>query len=401
MLRSGGFASIVDQLFSSLSIVLLTFATARVESVSEFGKFAILQAVMVLVVSGYRVIPGTWTLTTGHHGSDQDFPGQGAAALALTWGFLASPLLLAAGLLVDVRDLTVVPLLMLALPPLIGLHGVRLVEYRRQNPWRAAAFSVAQFAIYTATLFTALSLMAPTWRATATAFSAAAWIALAVALLWARTLPRFSRMYAIIKQRSGTWALLTTYASNSVRQLGVPLMTALGGSFTAVAGVRGAQTLAGLPLQVPEGLQPLFVARASAYWRDHGVFPERLLSLWNRGQLALILPCIAASLVVPDSVGETLLGETWTTARTPLAWIFVSALFSQLLVGLEMRGRVTDTLRNVARVRAVTVIPTLGLVGLGAAMHQATGAAAGLAVGTAAAWLCAHLLHVRDHPRDR
>jgi O-antigen/teichoic acid export membrane protein len=372
---------------------------AQVTTLSEFGQFALMQAVLITAITGFRAIPGTWTLTARYEHEDiRSYPGSGPLSFALIIGVIAAPGLAVCGALAGVRDYWTLLFMGAAAPPILALHAVRLVEYRRLQPPRAFQYSALQLACYLALLVATSLLLESNWVSVMIVYAVGSWLTFGATLYRTPDFPSVSAAREFYATRSGTVGLSLNYASVTARQLGVPLVASVFATLSAVAGLRGAQLIAGIPLQVPEGLQPLFVSRGSHQYRLTGVFPEHLTRTWARIQVATLVPCTTLSAYIPASIGERLLGNTWETAGPALPWIFLSALFAQLAMGDEIYFRVVGQAHRIARVRLFTIAPTLTAVAVGAEEWGSVGAAAGLASGNAVTWFAALVVRRRHAP---
>ncbi len=162
------------------------------------------------------------------------------------------------------------------------------------------------------------------------------------------------------------------------------------------AGYRGAQLLFG-PVQVLlNGMRITvtpFLVRARA--RGQGDV------LWRRGLTAgavggvCMLVWGAASLTLPERIGEKLLGSSWISTHQvlpPMLWAQTAAGFG---LGALVLLRAAEALRSTFRVRVTGAVIVFGLGTAGAWIGGAVAAAVGLAVGTsittAALWWQARL----------
>ena len=152
----------------------------------------------------------------------------------------------------------------------------------------------------------------------------------------------------------------------------------------AAGALRGGQTLLG-PLNVVFMGAALVAVPEAVRW--HARSPQMLVRRCLATSVALAGASLlwgAALLMVPDSVGEELLGATWRHAhRTVLPltiWMTASGVVAGLALGLRASGRT----RRALGVRAISGAASVVGAATGAVAGGARGAAWGLAVAVAA-----------------
>ena len=340
---------VLDQVVMSGTSALVAILVARGAGVEEFGQFALVQAFLIFYQGGLRAVPGSWILVELAGRPRQTVESFFGPALrgATFWGSVCGAVMLAVALAIGVRDPWMLAASVL-LPVGVSLTTLRrLAHYSFGEAGRALGISVATTA-----------LCVPLW------------------LLWPSTGPFHAFVvYAVATFSVGVCvAVPHITAGRSVREfvalgdgfhLQVIGNTALANSRTVlfpwaaqgvagavpVAGVRGAQTVAAIPLQVPQGIQPL--AQASLSRAQSRASERRGLRRWNVLQAILVVPMCVASVVMPDSVGTFLLGDTWVHAEDSLPWILLGAFVAQVTAGYEMLLRKWQTLRHLLRVKAL------------------------------------------------
>jgi O-antigen/teichoic acid export membrane protein len=164
----------------------------------------------------------------------------------------------------------------------------------------------------------------------------------------------------------------------NARQLILPYVAAAFAGLPAAAGIRGAQALAGLPLQISQGLLPIFQAKLARVYAATQEVSRPILKQWTVGQCLLLIPCVVIAIFVPDAVGEFFLGPTWAFAGPALPWILLAALGTQLTRTKEMSARLTGDMDVIAVGRLVSIPPSIVMVGWLGATHGPLGAAIGV-----------------------
>lgn len=168
----------------------------------------------------------------------------------------------------------------------------------------------------------------------------------------------------------------------------------------AVGVVRGAELLLGPFLAVLMGLSLVTVAEAARVLRRAPHRLARFCLLLGAGQAAAALLWGAALLLVPDRVGELVLGGVWHSAAELIVpatlGVAGAGLGTSAAAGLRALGAARRSLRSQLFASACYVIGGLGGAAVAGTVGSAWGVAAATVSGSAVWWL-----HLRSALRER
>ncbi|MFP1624613.1 hypothetical protein ACLB9X_05250 [Streptomyces sp. 5K101] len=168
----------------------------------------------------------------------------------------------------------------------------------------------------------------------------------------------------------------------------------------AVGVVRGAELLLGPFLAVLMGLSLVTVAEAARVLRRAPHRLARFCLLLGAGQAAAALLWGAALLLVPDRVGELVLGGVWHSAAELIVpatlGVAGAGLGTSAAAGLRALGAARRSLRSQLFASACYVIGGLGGAPVAGTVGSAWGVAAATVSGSAVWWL-----HLRSALRER
>jgi O-antigen/teichoic acid export membrane protein len=92
--------------------------------------------------------------------------------------------------------------------------------------------------------------------------------------------------------------------------------------------------------------------------------------------------------VLPDSIGEQLLGENWIPAHQVIIPSAIALALSGLMTGMFLQMRVAQAVKETLALRVAMLVAAVVLATLGAVFWDAKGAAWGLVIATAGfTWL--------------
>ncbi len=373
-------AGVADQFCTSLGSFLVVSAVARNASVDQFAQFSLAIAVLIPMITTFTLMPGNWLIVEATYEPPERMRThlRGAVLLAMGLG-------LAGGLVADVVSVAIGvhdPAFLLALPALLAgqltASILRTDGYRRNRPTQALGISGSILFLFGIGLVVT-HLWVGTWTAPVWAYVLSHWLVLSVPLLRARWFPSIQALLGFTRLGRESWkGVGADMVGVNARQLILPYVAAAFAGLPAAAGIRGAQALAGLPLQVSQGLLPLFQAKlARIYAATHEV-SRPILRQWTIGQCTLLIPCVVIAIFVPDVIGEFFLGSTWAVAGPALPWILLAALGTQLTRTKEMRARLTGDMDVVATGRLASIPPSIVAVGWLGAVYGPLGAAVGV-----------------------
>lgn len=393
--RRGG-AAVSDQAATAALSFALTFSMARQLTPGEFGQFALLQVALTMGIYAYRELMGTWVLTCPRGVEATGRLVDGALGSAVVGGTILGVGVALLGILQGAPGSITVSMA-LAGPASLVLQAFRALCYRDLNIKPTALIAAGALAAFVAAFAVTASVPALPAVQPTTIYVVVLALAATSAALLIHHIPDPRQTYRCLRDGKHVWASLSgNLLVTLCRQGGIPSAAALAGSLTTVGGLRGAQSLAGLPLQVPQGLAPLFISQGSVSAAKTRRYPARLGGVWTVLQVGLLGSCFVLSFLLPDPVGQALLGQTWEQADTALPWVLLGALFSQLTLGVEVRLKVENRLGTLVKVRTATLPVSLVAVAVGSALHGAEGAAWGYLCGTLATYLGA--LSIRRDP---
>ena len=374
--------SIVDQALSSLSNLLLSVLVARAVGAEDFGAFTVSFAVYSVIVLLSRALLGQ---PLGIRYADADERGARAAAGASTGAAAVTGILVAAlvcGVALAIGgELGAVLMVMAAfLPGLLVQDVWRLAFFAQGRPQLAALIDGLWSVLLAAGV--ALLVLGGVHHAApyVLAWGAAATLAAVVGALRGRAAPQVSGAWAWVRSHwTMTRFLLFEQLLTQGAYQGSLMLIGGVGSLSAVAALRGAQVALGpvamlsvsaMAFAVPE------LARRS--WLSAA---QRLRIALAAGAVLAVLGILwgVLVLVLPDAVGEQVLGDSWSGVRTVLLASLVGQVASLFTSGatyvVYSRGATAAAFGVNATVAVLLVV--LGLTGL--VLHGAVGAAWGFA----------------------
>ncbi|MGK5691402.1 hypothetical protein ACSNOJ_00545 [Streptomyces sp. URMC 128] len=168
----------------------------------------------------------------------------------------------------------------------------------------------------------------------------------------------------------------------------------------AVGAVRGAELLLGPFLAVLMGLSLVTVAEAARVLRRAPHRLARFCLLLGGGQAAAALLWGTALLLMPDRLGELVLGDVWSSAAELIVpatlGVAGAGLGTGAAAGLRALGAARRSLRSQLFASACYVIGGLGGAAVAGTVGSAWGVAAATVCGSAVWWL-----HLRSALRER
>lgn len=394
--------ALTDQAISSFTNFAMGVLIARSTSAEAFGAFTLAFSTYLIVMNLARA-SGTQPLVIRFSGVDDAEWRRGTTAATGTMFAIG----VAAGIACIVLGLAIGQD---AGPSFVAL-GVALPALMLQDSWRFAFFAAGrdQAAVLTDMVWAAslipilliLSAVAPGTPQAVLGWGLSAVISAPVGIALSRVVPSPMTTRSWLHEHRdlvGRYSLETAI-SLSATQIPVYVVSLTTGLAEA-GSLRAAQLLLG-PMQVvvqaahliavPEGVR---IRR-----RNLGRFPLAI-AVFSVGLTSVVLVWVAILMLLPNSVGEALLGASWSSAQLvilPLGLSLAAAGFSSgQLVGLRV---LADAIRSL---RARSVDATIGItlsVG-GALIGGAVGAAWGFAVSgvlASAVWAAFFVRSERAH----
>jgi O-antigen/teichoic acid export membrane protein len=369
-----------DQAVSSLTNFALLVVAARSLDPAEFGALAIALAAYGIALGITRALCGEplavcYSATSVQRVSSE---ARGALATAAAAGVTCGCVSALVGVVLGGALGTALIVLAVVIPGLVI-----------QDTWRFAFFAMGRARAACANdvvwlLALGLLLVAVGSRsltAVLLAWGLGGSIAAIVAIAQARFVPDPRRIGGWLRRHAHLWPryvmeFLTVTAGWQAALLGLGVIAGL----AAVGALRAGQVLLG-PLNVAFLAVPLVAVPESArLWRAgrgsparHGAWVSATLA-----SLALVWGLLVA--LIPDEVGQDLLGASWTAARSLLAPLVVVMVLMGMNLGWFCALRVLGAARESLGVRLVSAPLVLAFAMVGGALDGAEGAAWGWAL---------------------
>lgn len=385
-----------DQVISGASNVLIAILAARLLSAAEFGLFGLVFLVYTVLVWVTRGMVSDTLLV--HPVGSRERPGQ-----AIGTAFVLA-MLLAAGLAavgVGIRFWNAMLgdalLALAACLPLLVLQDVgRYLGFATERPMRAVVLDTVWMVVMVgavAALF-ATGTHSLTWLVAAWAGSGAA--AGLFLYAWYGLLEvRFNLGW--LRETWGlSWRFLASYAGMQVSALG------MSSEVGAIAGARALGGVQGTLLLV----RPFttFQVAATTHWMGEVARSGRRRRVWRHAVTgSSIAAAVAAAnmgvmLVLPNRIGEALLGASWHPAKPLLLPAAVQIVVLGLLTGPQAGLLGLRAMNKALAIGMTTTVISLIAAGAGAALGGARGALWMVAAGQAVVmvvWWVTFAVHLR------
>ena len=356
--------NLVDQAISSLGSAVSAFLIARAVGAEEFGVFGICFAILNFLVGVHRALGSqayAIRYSLARSGDDPRRAGD-CLAVALATAAIAAPLIIGGAFLMDGRSQILALIIFAALQPFLLMQDAVRSTLLAQGRPRDASFNDAlTTAVQVAGGATAAALgagidtMIAVWCTGAIVGSAAGFRQL-------HALPRPGRLRGWLRDVGpvgypllGEWAALA--GSAQVAFLGIGAIAGV----AALGSIRAAQTLLGPLGTFGLAVTAFAVPHLSAH--PQSARSARRFGLLISGMLALVdLVWGGVLLVLPDSVGTTLLGASWSGAQVVLLPLLIQQVAIALTVG---PNTLLAALSQTARSFKLAVVHGLLLAALG------------------------------------
>lgn len=390
----------IDNIIFSVSSLLVFIWSAHVLDPADFGRFALVLLVYVFVQGSLVRSLVSWTVMV--HPEDAEGRPREVLGSALLLAVGASVLCLVAGgiLLLGDSGLGASLLVVGVLMPLLAVQEVgRFIAFAQARPSLAITRDLGWLLLMILVLLVIpqvheMTLLAMVLAWAGTGALSGLWVF--VQQGWPR--PRHINLSWLKERWDFSWrSLVAASSSATVALIGAGLVAVVSGPL-AVAAVRAA-----LLLERPSTTIQMAVATSAGA----DIARERpdnagLLAHQRRAMLVSIVVALlnfGVLFLIPDSVGELILGDVWHLV-TPLLLIIglrVLAMAGQSGVRAALMGR-----RQISQVMKIDIAGTvLSIVGfvIGAYLGDAEGAYWGSLVGltlTVAGWWWALIAHLRS-----
>lgn len=389
-LRNGRHASmriswtVVDQGLSALTNLLLSVLVARSVSANAFGAFAVAFLVYGLVLGLSRAVIGQPLQISSASATDSEFRGAAGHALgaALIFGAASAVLAAVVGLIVGAQTGGALTALGLWFPALIVQDVCRMAFFTEGRPKRAAAID-SVWAVIVLGGFSATSAFGIAGDVVVPlmlwGFGAAVAAVHGMVLLGVGARLRGAAWWMRSRRHISRYLGLEYLLSMGIAQTGI-LMVGFAATQAGVGAIRAVQMLLG-PTNVVGTAAMIFTttevaARPSASARSRSRFASGVSAV-----LATVIAVyVGVLLVLPDSVGRHLLGETWDGAKTVMVPLCVAAVAAALSAGPAASLYGMGLVRATFFINVVRAALNILLLAIGIWIWGAVGAAWALAI---------------------
>lgn len=377
--------TMVDQGLSSLSTAVMSIAVAKVSSGDDFGRFSLAFVVYTFLIGIARALASTPFIIHhgGEGGDDLQDSGARAAGLAIVLGLVGGGVVIVVAGLFGGQYRA----------PMIAM-SIFMMALLLQDTWRMLLISVGRpaaatlqdsvvivlqictFAGCVVTGHTLATHMILAWAvptALASVFGIFQWGKIPVWNAW--------REFLTVHWLSSRFMLLEYLAVQGASQLAWLLIPVLGDA-KDVAALRGGMTLLGT-LNIVGNSVYMFALAETVRRGETRRGPLMKMGMVVTGSIGIITAVVGGTLVLlPESVGYLLLGETWKLAAVtmlPLTLYMIGVSFS---TGPQAVMRAIADTRSTFRVNLLLGPALLVCVCLGQYLGKAEGAAWGFAAAT-------------------
>jgi O-antigen/teichoic acid export membrane protein len=355
--------------------MVVTIIAARSLAPSHFGLFSLAFVIYVAVTGITRSAVLEATLVRNDPGVDSDRAVTGSVGIvSLAWAAAIALIgLLAGG---DIRSVLVA--LAICLIPLLMVDAGRMLSFSHRLPARALGIDATWALLAVVATIQVSGRSSPTTFVLAWGLSSTP--SALLTLKWTG-LPSPRRTWV---QRS--WPLGWRYTLEWFAGAGSAHLATIGlGAVTGIAGLaglRGAQILFG-PLNVLySGVGAVLIPEGRAMAAPR---LARLVALSSAGMTALAFTCTGLFLLMPNSLGKSVLGDTWANAQGLILPVGCAVAAGGVMSGPILGMRARRAARSSLRVR-LAFAPIQVAIPLACAVPWGeTGFAWGLAGATAAA----------------
>lgn len=408
-LRSAGMTrslwNIGDQVVASLNNFLIQFVITHAFTKDVFGAFAIAFSVFSISTGFFRALSTSPVAMRFADADDREFSRAAGSAVALTasGSALVGVVLVLMGWLLPFGESLshVFIALGFVLPGLMLQDAWRQVFFARLRPAAAFSMDVSWVVLQLAGLGILVLVTDENHIAAFTAvWGGAAYLASLLGLVVLRLKPRVSMAWAWLREQSSvTRYLVPEFVIIQTGGQLAPVLAAAVTTIDAAGALRGANLLTVPATIVSTGLMSFAVPELVR--RRSRMTPKtwQLAAVAISG-LVLVVGAVwgAITLLLPTSVGEMVLGDTWEGARTVLLATIVGQAGSAVTVGCAAVLYATEGAKVTMRLHLVFALFLVAFSTVGAFTWGAQGTAWGIA---AAFWIVAPwwFVSVRKHVR--
>lgn len=375
---------LTSQGLNSLSNVVLALVVAHAVSPSQFGAWS-LGYVGYMIALHFNRSVASMPMMLGN-GDREKPPHQqirGCLTTALAVGGVAGLILLGVGATVGASS----PIRSAAwtfavfLPVLLLQDSTRYVFFRQGQPGRAAAVDLCWVVVQLAG-FGWLIAADRDGLVTNTAvwgFGALVGACVGSGILSAAPSFRELRRF-VVDNLSTSWRLTVDSVLVALSTYTLPLIVAATSGLAAAGALRAGQTLLGGIGILVMGLTPVITVEAMRALRG-GRSGTSILAAWSIAIAVMSGIYGTVILLLPDSAGRVLVGESWPGASAVLLPLVLQTLIRGPFTGAPIILKAKLDFNGVIRLRLQTCVPSLVFPTIGAIWDGSVGAAWGILVG--------------------
>lgn len=395
-----GLWNIVDQLISSANNFLVQIVVARSVSDGDFGTFAIVFSIFSVATGLFRALATSPVGMRFASADDAEFGRvtRASTGLVLLGSLVGGLGLVLVGLLAPFHEVLSHSLIALGvvLPGFLMQDAWRQVLFARLRPAAACVLDGAWGVLQLTAVIVLFTVGVHAVPAYILAWGGAALAASFVGLAQMKARPRLGRAWGWMREQADvTRYLVPEYVLlQSGAQIAVLVVAALAGTVAAGA-LRGANMLTVPATILSTGLMTFAVPELARRRASMSVKASTYAALGISG-LIVVTGVVWGSLflLLPDGVGQALLGDSWAGTKEVLIPIIVGQAGSALSVGPAAVLYANEGAKVTIKLHTVYAILLIGLSTVGAVMWGAVGTAWGMA---AAFWLTAPWWFVSVH----
>ena len=377
---------VLDQALSSGSNFLLSFVLVRSISPHSFGAFGIALVTFQAVLSLSRTQVSEPMVIRFSNSSDEDWrrASRSSTGFALVLGVLAAAGMIVVGLFTTGALRSSLITLAIILPALLVQDAWRFAFFAQGRPARAAANDFIWTAIQCGLLLAAVLSDAISITTAILAWGIAATVAAVAGAFQAGCAPRPGRARAWLRGNKVLGGVLSAdLVVRSTSMQGAMFAVGALAGLTSVGYLRAGLLLFGPLYALNQAAVPFAVSECVRLWETRAELMQRatfFLSL-VLGASGLLLGMVL--LLMPDTVGRGLLGESWHGTRNLLPAMTALAFTAGVAVGPAVGLRAIRSVRRLLAVSLVLAPVTIILASGGALVDEANGATWGLVAANA------------------
>jgi O-antigen/teichoic acid export membrane protein len=379
-------SGVADQGGLALASFAVTVTVARGSSTAQFGTFALVQGVALMILAAARAWIG-YPLIIGlqQQGNPRVRLARGAGLLAAGYAVAMAAVLLLAGCLFSSPARDFVVAYAIAVPAGIGLDVLRSQAHGVRRPGRAAMSSLLMCgACLTGLLLTrAVSSPLPGAPILVWGFANYAVVVVVIARHFRGAFDRgATQLFVSVARPSWPGQSVGLLAAGALKYM-LPWVVGLAGGLAVAGTFRAGQAVVGIYAQTATSLLPQATAGAAAEHLRTREWPRRSHVAWVRGQAIFLALATTSLAVMPQSWGWALFGESWEGASRIVFVLLAAAALDQLVLGYGTALRVMHDSLTPARIRVVMAFTGMGLVYAGVTFTGGIGGAVGLLIANA------------------